>query len=229
VAPWYTPAAAGRGKAYLGRAIADTMGVLGASWLERDERVDEERTDVLVAAILDALGLARDAVVADVGAGSGYFVAALAPRVQRVIASDLQLGMIGLLQARARREGWSNVSIVQATPMDPGLAPASVDLVLFVDAYHEFEYPRELMLAVRRALRPGGRVALVEYRAEDPNVPIKPEHKMTEAQAVRELAFVGLRHVRTDPRLPQQHLMFFEVDPQWDERAAIAGLKAGGE
>jgi SAM-dependent methyltransferase len=202
-----TPSYGGTGKVYLGREIAEVMGHLGAGWLERPEREQEERTDLL----LDALGLKPTDVAADIGAGTGYFTFRMAERVPqgRVLAVDIQPEMIGYLRDGQRQRGLRNVEPILSTITEPKLPPASVDLVLFVDAYHEFSHPREMMEAIVRALRPGGRVALVEYRLEDPDVPIKRLHKMSAQQARKEMAAVGLKLLRADERLPQQHILFF--------------------
>lgn len=202
------PSPDGTGKVYMGREIAHVMGHQGAAWLERPEREAEERPDLLV----DHMGLKPDDVVADIGAGTGYFSFRIAPKVPRgkVLAVDIQQEMLDLLAAAARQRGAENVRGVLGTEVDPKLPPGGVDAVLMVDAYHEFSEPRQMMENVVRALKPGGRVVLVEYRAEDPNVPIKRLHKMSEAQAKREMAAVGLAHVETKAVLPLQHLMIFQ-------------------
>jgi len=198
----------GIGRIYLGREIAQVMGHRGAAWLERPEREAQERTDLLVA----RLPLAPDHVVADIGAGTGYFSFPVARRVPdgRVLAVDVQPEMLDLLRQRQAELDVDNVEAVLGTVMDPGLAPASVDLAFIVDAYHEFSHPLEMGRALVRALKPGGQLVLVEYRAEDPRVPIKPLHKMSEAQVRREMAALGLRWVGTDSYLPQQHVIRFE-------------------
>jgi SAM-dependent methyltransferase len=197
----------GIGKCYMGREIAQVMGHLGATWLERPEREEEERPSVLIR----NLGLAPSDVVADVGAGTGYFAFRIAPLVAqgKVLAVDIQPEMLDHIQRRRIETGLRNVEPVLGALDDPKLAPASVDLALLVDVYHEFSYPREMMLALARALKPGGRVALVEYRAEDPSVPIKRLHKMSERQAIQEMNAAGLVWVETRSVLPWQHLMFF--------------------
>ena len=184
------------------------MGHLGASWLERPEREAEERPSLLIL----KLGLKPADVVADIGAGTGYFAFRMAPLVPKgkVLAVDIQPEMLAIVRDKAQRNGIANVQPVLGKEDDPALAPGSVDLVLMVDVYHEFSRPCEMMRAVVQALRPGGRVALVEYRAEDPSVPIKPLHKMSRAQAEKEMAAVGLKLQRTFDGLPWQHLMFFE-------------------
>jgi len=197
----------GIGKCYMGREIAQVMGHLGAGWLERAEREQEERPSVLIR----NLRLAPTDVVADVGAGTGYFSFRIAPLVPqgKVLAVDIQPEMLDHIRRRQTETGIRNVEPVLGTIADPGLAPTSVDLALLVDVYHEFSHPREMMLAIARALKPGGRVALVEYRAEDASVPIKRLHKMSERQAIEEMNAVGLAWVETTNVLPWQHLMSF--------------------
>ncbi|GAA4407047.1 class I SAM-dependent methyltransferase [Nibrella viscosa] len=197
----------GIGKVYMGREIAQVMGHLGASWLERPEREQEERTDLL----LKALDLKPTDVVADIGAGTGYFTFRIAPAVPqgRVLAVDIQPEMIDYLNAGKRKNKTANVEAVLGTIDNPKLPPTSIDVALLVDAYHEFSHPQEMMQHIVQALKPGGRVVLVEYRAEDPNVPIKPLHKLSVAQATREMKAVGLRLLRVDKSLPQQHILFF--------------------
>ena len=201
------PSRDGIGKVYMGREISHVMGHLGAAWLERPEREREERTDLLI----DKLPLQADDVVADIGAGTGYFSFPMARRVPqgRVLAVDIQQEMLDILTARAAELGIDNVEPVLGSATDPRLPAGGVDLVLIVDAYHEFSHPREMGAAIAKALRPGGRLVLIEYRGEDPRVPIKPLHKMTEAQAKAEMVAVGLEWVRTGDFLPQQHFLVF--------------------
>ncbi len=198
----------GTGVFYMDREISQVMGHRGAAWLERSERADLERPDDVV----DSLGLAPDDVVADIGAGTGYFTFRLAERVPEggVYAVDIQPEMLDIIEARAVQDGYDNVEPVQGTIDDPNLPEDAVDAVLIVDAYHEFSHPREMMQGIVRSLREGGRVVLIEYRGEDPTVPIKPLHKMTEAQVRLEMEAVGLRHVETKDFLPRQHFLVFE-------------------
>jgi FkbM family methyltransferase len=198
----------GIGKAFMGREIAGVMGVQGAGWLEREEREREERTDLL----LRELALEPGMQVADVGAGTGYHARRMARLVApggMVHAVDVQPRMLQQLRERARREGIANIEAVLGTASDTRLPPSSIDLALFVDVYHELEYPVEAMASVVRALRPGGRVVLVEYRAEDPKVPIRSLHRMSEAQVLREMAVHPLVHERTSNVLPWQHILVF--------------------
>lgn len=201
------PSRDGIGKVYMGREISFVMGHRGAGWLERPEREVEERPERVV----EAMALQPDDVVVDLGAGSGYFTFRLARRVPdgRVIAVDIQKEMLDRVHRTAKKRGIGNVEPALGEVDDPGLAPDSVDAVLMVDAYHEFEYPHEMMTAVVRALRPGGRVFLIEYRAEDPDVPILPLHKMSEAQVRREMEAVGLEFVENGTFLPTQHFLVF--------------------
>lgn len=205
----YGPASRdGIGKSYMGREISHVMGHLGANWLERPSREREERTDLLI----ERLPLDTDDIVADIGAGTGYFTFPIARRVPdgKVLAVDIQPEMLDMIERRTREVGVDNVTTVLGKEKDPRLAPGSVDLILIVDAYHEFEYPLEMGQAMVAALKPGGRLILVEYRGEDPSVPIKRLHKMTEKQAKKEMVVLGLEWVRTGSFLPQQHFLVFE-------------------
>jgi SAM-dependent methyltransferase len=198
----------GIGKRYMGREIAHVMGWQAASWLEREEREREERTSVLV----DELGLKAGMVVADVGAGSGYLSRRMAPLVApggRVLAVDIQPEMLAMLAELAEDPRYPNIEPVLGSAGDTRLPAQSVDLAIMVDVYHELEYPYEVLSSIVRALKPGGRVAFVEFRGEDANVPIKPLHKMTERQIRREAGAHALTWERTSRRLPWQHLVVF--------------------
>ncbi|MBF2025481.1 MAG: class I SAM-dependent methyltransferase [Oscillatoriales cyanobacterium C42_A2020_001] len=198
----------GIGKFYMGREIAQVMGHQGAGWLERSSREQEERPQQLI----DNLGLKPTDVVADIGAGTGYFSFRIAPLVSqgKVLAVDVQPEMIEILQYLKQEKQIANVEPVLGTVDNPNLPPASVDLAMMVDAYHEFEYPREMMTAIAQALKPDGRVVLVEYRAEDPRVFIKPLHKMSQRQVRKEMTAIGLTWLETKTLLPQQHVMIFQ-------------------
>ncbi len=199
----------GIGKFYFGREIAHVMGHQAAGWLERPERESEERTDLLV----EALQLKPGEVVADIGAGSGYFCWRMAKAVQpggKVYGVDIQQEMLDLLQRNMARRGVDNVVSVLGTITDPKLPAESVDTILMVDVYHEFDHPYEMAAAMVGSLKKGGRIVLVEFRAEDPKVNIKKVHKMTEAQAKTEFAiFPNLRWEATLNPLPQQHILIF--------------------
>jgi len=202
------PSRDGTGKTYMGREIAQVMGYPGADWLERGSREREERPELLLA----ALGLAPGMAVADVGAGTGYYAGRIAERIGgngQVYAVDVQPQMLALLEESMRRRGVRNVQSVLGTATDAGLPPGAIDLALMVDVYHELSHPREVLDSVTRALKPGGRLVLVEYRAEDQRVPIKPLHKMSEAGIRREIEAGGLVWQQTVTTLPWQHVVIF--------------------
>jgi ubiquinone/menaquinone biosynthesis C-methylase UbiE len=183
------------------------MSYLGADWLDRPEREAREQPEH----VLDALRLAPDMTVADVGAGTGYFTLRLARRVAHVIATDVQPEMLATL--RSRLGDIANVQLVQAGAHDAALPAACCDVVLMVDVYHELADPPAIVSGIARALRPGGRLVLVEYRGEDPAVPIKPEHKMTLAQLQRELTALHFRFVDSNESLPDQRIVTFTASP----------------
>jgi ubiquinone/menaquinone biosynthesis C-methylase UbiE len=191
-----------------GRVYALPMGVAGAPWLDRRERELEEDPDLAMRLIR----VQRGSTVADLGAGSGYFTVRMARAVGatgKVYAVDIQAGMLALLQRAVERERLTNVIPVLAAEDDPRLPAESLDLVLMVDVYHELASPQTTLAHLRRALKPGGRLVLLEYRAEDPDVPILPEHKMTKAQVKLEVEHEGFRQQRVYDDLPRQHLIVF--------------------
>lgn len=202
------PGPDGTGKVYMGREISIVMGHRMLEYFERRERAQEERPDL----VIDAMELAKDAVVADIGAGSGYFTFRISSRVPdgKVLAVDIQPEMLKILEERCELAGITNVEPVMGSITDPGLPPASVDAALLVDAYHEFSHPREMMEHLLAAMMPGGRVYLVEYRGEDPEVAAPQLHKMTEAQARKELEAVGFEWVENRTFLATQHFLVFE-------------------
>jgi SAM-dependent methyltransferase len=197
----------GIGKFYQGREIAAVMGFEAAPWLERPGRASEERPDLLV----KELHLQSGMTAADIGAGSGYLSRRMAPIVEpgRLFAVDVQPQMVALLTELSHKPEFKNLVPIQADTDDVKLPPASIDLAVLVDVYHELAYPYEVMRSLIRALKPGGRVVLVEYRGEDPAVPIKPLHKMSEAQIRREMSVLRLTWERTSERLPLQHIIVF--------------------
>ena len=199
----------GIGKWYLGREISHVMGHLGADWLERREREKEEAPSKLI----QALGLKGGETVADIGAGSGYFTRRLSKAVGPkglVVAVDVQQEMLELLAQDIQKRSLTNVKPQLGTIQNPRLKENSVDLILMVDVYHEFSHPYEMTLNMVKSLKPGGRLVFVEYRGEDPNVPIKRLHKMTEAQVKKEALIHDLEWVKTDTRLPRQHIVIFK-------------------
>jgi ubiquinone/menaquinone biosynthesis C-methylase UbiE len=199
----------GIGKFYMGREIAHVMGHQAADWLERSQREEEEKTDLLV----KSLPLGAGEVVADIGAGSGYFEARLSRIVGAkgtVLAVDIQPEMLDLLTNKLAAAKITNVKPILGAIDDPKLPTNAVDLVFMVDVYHEFSHPFEMMQNICKSLKPGGRVAFVEFRGEDPEVPIKPLHKMTEAQVRKEMSVQPLQWVETISVLPRQHIIIFK-------------------
>ncbi len=198
----------GIGKFYMGREIAHVMGYQGAEWLERPERIEEERPDQVV----EQMELRPTDVVADVGAGTGYFsfrISRVVPQ-GKVYAVDIQPEMLAIIEKRRKQLKADNVVALPSAETDVKLPENSIDVALMVDVYHEFSFPREMMLSLVRALKPGGRVVQIEYRGEDPDIPIKRLHKMTVAQCRKEMAAVGLVWKETKGFLPQQHFIVYE-------------------
>lgn len=198
----------GIGKFYMGREIAHVMGHTGAGWLERSSREAEEQPNKIAA----ALDLKPNDVVADIGAGTGYLSFRIAPNLPqgKVMAVDIQPEMLEIIGYFKQDKNIDNVETVLASSTSPNLPPQSIDLALMVDAYHEFEYPYEMMEGIYQALKPGGRVALVEYRSENPFVMIKGLHKMTQKQVKKEMEALNFKWQETKNVLPQQHLMLFQ-------------------
>jgi ubiquinone/menaquinone biosynthesis C-methylase UbiE len=191
-----------------GRRFAPVMGYQGADWLERSERDEEEAPDIA----LNVLKIPKGASVADIGAGSGFITERLSARVGptgRVFANDLQPQMLQILGRRLAQRNITNVTLVQGTIDDPKLDAASVDLEIMVDVYHELSQPQAMLRRLRAALKPGGRLVLLEYRKEDPTIPIKFEHKMSVAEAKIELEAEGFALAKVDEALPRQHILIF--------------------
>jgi ubiquinone/menaquinone biosynthesis C-methylase UbiE len=192
------------------RQPAPVMGVAGADWLTRPERIREEDPDRMLA----ALNIKKGAVVADVGAGVGYHVWRLAEIVGptgKVIGQDIQEGMIRLMKNNIEDRKLKNVEIILGTPNNPGLPAKALDLVLMVDVYHEFSQPVTMMKHIKDALKPDGRVVLVEFRKEDPSVPIQPLHKMSVQEVRSELEPMGFKFQRSIEFLPWQHILVFTI------------------
>ncbi len=196
---------------YMGREIAQTMHYSGAEWLLRPSRAKQESTEKL----LEALQLKAGMVVCDMGCGNGYYTLPIAKRVGgegRVLAVDIQQPMLDMLMKRVNEAGLENVTPIKGEPGNPNLPKGELDMVLMVDVYHEFANPEQMLNAIRESLKPDGVVALAEFRAEDPEVPIKPLHKMSKKQILKEYTANGFSLAREYDELPWQHLMFFEVD-----------------
>jgi ubiquinone/menaquinone biosynthesis C-methylase UbiE len=198
---------------HMGREIAQTMHYTGAPWLVRESRQREEDCRMM----LDALGVEPGATVCDMGAGNGFYTLEMARMVGPeglVYAVDIQPEMLRMLSRRAAQEGLGNIRLVLGSPIDPRLPVGEIDLVLCVDVYHEFSHPEAMLARIRDSLSEDGKLVLVEFRGEDPAVPIKPLHKMTKAQVRAELEPAGFRVASEFDRLPWQHLLFFSAVPE---------------
>ena len=193
---------------YMGRTIAQTMHYRGAPWLVRESRTREEDCQTM----LEQLRLQPGMVVCDMGCGNGFYTLQMAPQVLpggEILAVDIQAEMLRLLEDRAEKSDLSNVRLIHSTVIDPRLPVGKVDLILCVDVYHEFSHPELMLKAMRSSLSPKGLLVLVEFREEDPNVPIKPLHKMSKKQILREMEANGFTLHREFDGLPWQHMMFF--------------------
>ncbi|WP_339627330.1 class I SAM-dependent methyltransferase [uncultured Maribacter sp.] len=197
----------GIGKWYMDREIAHVMGFQGMNWLERPEREEEENASIL----LKNMDIKPTDIIADIGAGSGYHVFRMAPLVSRgsIYAVDIQDEMLEALEAKKETQNIHYIKIIKGSEKSVNLPENSVDKVLMVDVYHEFNYPKEIIASIKKALNPKGKLFLIEYRGEDRTVPIKELHKMTEAQTVKEMETAGLTLERNDDNLPWQHCMVF--------------------
>ena len=208
------PSRDGIGKIYMGREISQVMGHLAAGWLERPEREREEMPNRLI----EMLKLKEGDVVADIGIGTGYIARRISPKVGKtgtIYGVEIQQEMLDILAEKMAEAGITNIKGILGTITNPKLPPNSLDLAIMVDVYHEFSHPYEMLQNICRALKIGGRVAFIEYRAEDPNVPIKPLHKMSELQVIKEATPHPLSWIETLHDLPWQHVIIFEkVDEQ---------------
>jgi len=202
------PSANGTGKVYMGREIAHIMSFEGVEWLERNSRTREENTNLALA----SLPLKSNSVVADVGAGSGFYTFRVAKRIPagKVYAVEIQDDAIAYLKKKAVEDRLTNVKVVKGTEKTPNLPANSIDLAFMVDVYHELQHPKAYLEALSRALKPNGQLLLLEYKEEDPTVAIKPEHKMSVRQAKKELAASGFKLVKNGTFLPLQHFLVFE-------------------
>lgn len=200
----------GIGKWYMGREIAYVMGFQGIDWLERSEREKEENVSTLI----NNMKIKPEDTIADIGAGSGYHVFRMAPLAKNglVYAVDIQVEMLKAIQKTKKLKKVANVETVLGNEKSINLPEHSVDKILMVDVYHEFNFPAEMIASIKKALKPNGRLFLIEYRGEDPNVPIKKIHKMSEKQAVMEMKAAGFKLEQNVNNLPWQHCMIFEKE-----------------
>ncbi len=197
----------GIGKMYMGREISFVMGFAGIDWLERDTREQEESVKLAIA----NLPVTSSSVVADIGAGSGYYTFRIAPKVPngKVYAVEIQEDAVQYLDIQSKNLGFGNVIPVMGSEQSPNLPSDAIDLVIMVDVYHELEFPQEMLAAIRKSLKPDGKLLLIEYRGEDPTVPIKPLHKMTERQVRREMEANGFKFIENGDFMKIQHFLVF--------------------
>lgn len=205
-----TPSPDGTGKEYLGREISSIMNFMGMSWLERASRQEEENTGLAI----KNLPIDKKSVVADIGAGSGYYTFRIAPKVPegKIYAVEIQDPAIQYLKERSKSLGFDNVITVKGSEKSPNLPVNSIDLAIMVDVYHELLYPQEVLQEIRKSLKPDGKLLLIEYRGEDPKVMIKRLHKMTVKQVTKELGANGFRLVENGQFMNIQHFLVFEKE-----------------
>ena len=204
---YQSPSRDGSGKIYMGREISLIMGFQGKAWLERNSREQEESVSLAI----KNLPVTEESVVADIGAGSGYYTFRIAPKVPKgkVYAVEIQDPAIDYLKSKSKELGYSNVEAIKGSATSPNLPANSVDLVIMVDVYHELEYPKEMLQSIRKSLKPDGKVLLIEYRGEDAWIPIKPLHKMTVDQAKKELEANGFKFIENGKFMKIQHFLIF--------------------
>ncbi len=196
----------GIGKCYFGREISQILGKDGSDWLDRPRRGAEEKPEKAI----EALKFLPTDKVADIGAGIGYMSFLIAPTVEKVFAVDIQSEMLDMLRERQLKNGITNVETVKSEETSVNLPDGAIDWAIMVDAYHEFTYPKEMMQSIFMALKPGGKVVLLEYKGENPLVAIKPRHKMTQTQARAEVEAMGFKFLESKRVLPQQHVLIFQ-------------------
>jgi len=202
------PSPNGTGKVYMGREIAQVMSFEGVSWLERNSRTKEENTDLAIS----RLPVTKNSVIADIGAGSGFYTFRVAPKVKQIYAVEIQDDALKYLKDRSKELKLTNVAVLKGSEQSSGLPENSIDLAFMVDVYHELRYPKEVLQSIRKSLKPKGKLLLIEYKGEDPEVAIKEEHKMTVKQVSKELKANGFKLVQNGQFMPIQHFLVFEKE-----------------
>ena len=206
-------------RSYMGREIAQTMHYTGAPWLIRENRENEERCSIM----LGNLGVKIGMTICDMGCGNGFYSLQLGNMVGpegRILAVDVQPQMLYLLRARMEKEALENVTPILGSFHNPHLPKNTIDLILMVDVYHELSHPEVMLKYMRDSLKEDGQIVLLEYREEDPKVPIKPLHKMSKKQILKEYQSNGFKLTKEFDKLPWQHMMFFGKDPEWEEKSS---------
>lgn len=202
------PSSNGTGKVYMGREIAQVMSFDGVSWLERNTRSQEENTELAIA----KLPIGKNSIVADIGAGSGFYTFRVAPKVKQVFAVEIQDDALKYLNAKSKELNLNNVVVVKGNEKSAELPENSIDLAFMVDVYHELLFPKEVLQSLKKSLKPKGKLLLIEYKGEDPQVAIKEEHKMTVKQVTKELNANGFKLVQNGQFMPIQHFLIFQKE-----------------
>jgi ubiquinone/menaquinone biosynthesis C-methylase UbiE len=202
------PSSNGTGKVYMGREIAQVMSFEGVSWLERNTRSKEENTELAIS----KLPIGKTSVVADIGAGSGFYTFRIAPKVKQIFAVEIQDDALMYLKAKSKELNRNNVVVIKGTEKSAELPENSVDLAFMVDVYHELLFPKEVLQSIKKSLKPKGKLLLIEYKGEDPQVAIKEEHKMTVKQVTKELNANGFKLVQNGQFMPIQHFLVFQKE-----------------
>jgi len=200
------PSSNGTGKVYMGREIAQVMSFEGVSWLERNTRSKEENTDLAIS----KLPIGKNSIVADIGAGSGFYTFRIAPKVKQIFAVEIQDDALKYLKAKSIELKLNNVSVIKGSEKSTELPESSVDVAFMVDVYHELLFPKEVLQSIKKSLKPKGKLLLIEYKGEDPQVAIKEEHKMTVKQVTKELNANGFKLVENGQFMPIQHFLIFQ-------------------
>jgi ubiquinone/menaquinone biosynthesis C-methylase UbiE len=198
----------GTGKMYMGREIAQVMSFEGVSWLERNTRSQEENTSLAIS----KMPINKNSIIADIGAGSGFYTFRIAPKVKHIYAVEIQDEALNYLKTKSKELNLANVTVVKGNEKSPALPDNKVDLAVMVDVYHELLFPKEVLQSIKKSLKSDGKLLLIEYKGEDPQVAIKEEHKMTVKQVTKELKANGFKLIQNGQFLPIQHFLVFQKE-----------------